>query len=158
MEDLKSKSQRKRDADALQTLGNQLITWSVDDLEQLPLTETLLQAICAAKSIKSHGAVRRQSQLIGKLIRSADHEAIVAAFAAMQAEDGAQTAEFHAAEIWRDKLIEGDSAVLSEFVRLFQPEDIQHLRQLIKKSKTAATDIKQKTARRALFRYIRPYL
>lgn len=158
MDELKSKSQKKREADALQDLGNQLIALKLEDLEQLPLTEVLSQAICAAKSIKSHGAIRRQSQLVGKLLRSADHQAIIAAFDALQAEDGAQTAEFHAAEAWRDKLIEGDSVVLSEFVRLYQPEDIQYLRQLIKKANTATSEIQQKTARRAVFRYIRPYL
>lgn len=157
-EDGPSKSQKKRDADALQTLGKKLIDLDESVLDTLPLTETLRRALQDAKRIKSHGAIRRQIQLIGKLMRSAEHEAIASAFAALQAEDAAQTAQFHIAELWRDKLVEGGSIALSEFINSFQPDDIQYLRQLIKKACSATTDVQQKAARRALFRYIRPYL
>ncbi len=158
MDDTKSKSQKKREADALQNLGNQLIALSLDDLADMPLTENLYRAIRDAKSIKSHGAVRRQSQLIGKLMRSADHEAIAAVFATMQAADSAQTAQFHETELWRDKLLQPGTAALSEFIDLFHPEDIQHLRQLINKARTATNPIQQKTATKALFRYLRSYI
>lgn len=158
VDDLKSKSQKKRDADALQDLGNQLVKLSLDDLELLPLTDVLQQAICTAKSLRSHGAIRRQSQLIGKLMRSADHDAIALAFGQMQADDSAQTAQFHAAELWRKKLIEQGSSALAEFVNEFHPDDIQFLRQLIRKASATVVDIKQKTASKALFRYIRSYV
>lgn len=82
-----SKSQKKRDALALQALGKELIGLKVDVLATLPLTDTLLQALVDAKKMKSHGALRRQEQLIGKLMRSADHEAIRAAFAAIKNND-----------------------------------------------------------------------
>lgn len=158
MDELKSKSQKKREADALQDLGNQLIALSLDDLQTLPLTEHLYRAIRDAKSIKSHGAIRRQSQLVGKLLRSDDFEAITAAFEALQAEDKAQTAQFHAAELWREKLLRGGNEALTAFVTQFQPDDLQHLRQLIKKAQTATNPLQQKTASTALFRFIRPYV
>lgn len=153
-----SKSQKKRDAAALQALGKQLIALDEAVLDTLPLTEVLRQALQDAKRVKSHGATRRQMQLIGKLMRSADHDAIAAAFAALQAEDAAQTTQFHVAELWRDKLLEGGTAALSEFIDTFQPEDIQYLRQLIKKACSATVEVQQKTLRRTLFRYIRPYV
>ena len=64
MDDFPSKSQKKREADALRKLGVSLIEWSDDKLQQLPLTEQLYRAIREAKSIRSHGAMRRQAQLI----------------------------------------------------------------------------------------------
>ncbi|MGV3740569.1 MAG: ribosome biogenesis factor YjgA [Gammaproteobacteria bacterium] len=153
-----SKSQKKRDADALQVLGKKLIGLDESVLNTLPLTEVLHQALRDAKRIKAHGALRRQTQLIGKLMRAADHEAIATAFAALQAKDAMQTEHFHVTEAWRDKLIEGGKLALSEFVDKFQPEDIQQLRQLIKKASSVTTEAQQKAARRALFRFINKYI
>lgn len=75
-----SKSARKREALALQELGVALIRLRLDQIEKLPLSEALHVAIIDAKKLKSHGAIRRQAQLIGKLMRSADHEAIRVAY------------------------------------------------------------------------------
>ena len=69
MDEPKSKSQKKREADAVQKLGVALVGLRVDQINKLSLPETLLQAIIAAKKITSHGAIRRQAQLIGKLMR-----------------------------------------------------------------------------------------
>lgn len=158
MDDIKSKSQKKRDAAALQHFGNQLIALSLDDLESLPLSEPLLRSICEAKALKSHGAVRRQSQLVGKLMRAIDHEALFEAFEAMQAEDNAQTAQFHAAEAWRYKLLQDGPEALTAFVERFKPDNVQQLRQLIKKAQAGPSPIQQKTASTALFRYIKQCL
>ncbi|MGB5442796.1 MAG: DUF615 domain-containing protein, partial [Gammaproteobacteria bacterium] len=53
---LLSKSQRKRDMQALKNLGWRLLEFSDDALRQLAMPETLLDAIRTAKRIKSHGA------------------------------------------------------------------------------------------------------
>ena len=79
-----SKSQRKRDAHALQELGVALTSLRHDILKTLPLGEPLYQAILEAQKCKSHGARRRQEQLIGKLMRRDDHEAIRHAYAQLQ--------------------------------------------------------------------------
>ncbi len=64
-----SKSQRKRDAHALQTLGIQLVALSAAPLARLDLPETLHEAVQAAQRMRSHGARTRQLQSIGKLMR-----------------------------------------------------------------------------------------
>ena len=64
-----SKSQRKRDAQALQTLGAQLVALSAARLVQLELPEALYEAVLAAQRMRSHGARTRQMQYIGKLMR-----------------------------------------------------------------------------------------
>lgn len=69
MEYPKSKSQKKREADAIQKLGVALISLKIEQINSMNLPQPLHQAIIAAKSLKSHGAVRRQEQLIGKLMR-----------------------------------------------------------------------------------------
>ncbi|MFA5960802.1 MAG: ribosome biogenesis factor YjgA [Tatlockia sp.] len=155
MEDIKSKSQKKREADALQKLGTKLVALSKEKLNALPLPTTLYQAIIEAKSIKSHGAIRRQSQLIGKLMRASDYEAILAAYEEMTADDGAQTAVFHELEQWRDKLIHEGKEALTAFIETYHPNDIQQLRQLVKKAIDEQASNKPMGAAKALFRFLR---
>lgn len=150
-----SKSQRKRDADALQKTGVQLVDLSLEKLEKLPLTDALHKAIVEAKSIKSHGAKRRQAQLIGKLMRSADYEAILEAYDQLMEASQSATAGFHQVELWRDKLMHEGKNALTELLNVYPVEDIQHLRQLVKKAIDEQLKEKNTGAARALFRYLR---
>ena len=74
-----SKSARKREYLALQKLGEELLTLRDSDLQQIELDDDLLSAVLEARRIRSHGALRRQKQYIGKLMRSVDPEPIRAA-------------------------------------------------------------------------------
>lgn len=158
MDESVSKSQKKRDAESLQKLGIELVSLSLEKLESLPLTDDLRRALIEAKALRSHGAVRRQAQLIGKLMRSADYEAIRAGYDAMQAEDNAMTARFHEVEHWRDRLIHEDRVALTEFVDQYPSVDVQHLRQLVKKAVEEKKTARHPGAGKALFRYLRPFL
>ena len=71
-----SKSQRKRDAHALQTLGIQLVALSAAQLARLDLPETLHEAVLAAQRMRSHGARTRQLQYIGKVMRQLEPTAL----------------------------------------------------------------------------------
>lgn len=155
MDELISKSQKKRDADFLQKTAVKFIDLSLSKLDTLPLSDNLRKAIIDAKSIKSHGAKRRQAQLIGKLMRAADHEAILAAYEQILEEDSAITAGFHEIELWRDRLINEGKDVLTEFIDCYQPEDVQQLRQLIKKAVDDQNKEKNTGAAKALFRFLR---
>ena len=55
-----SKSARKREAHALQKLGEHLVTLKETELAQLPLPDTLLEAIREARRLKNRGALHRQ--------------------------------------------------------------------------------------------------
>jgi ribosome-associated protein len=74
-----SKSARKRQYLALQKLGEELLTVKESDLLSMDLDDDLLAAIQDARRIKSRGALRRQKQFIGKLMRGIDPEPIRAA-------------------------------------------------------------------------------
>jgi len=156
-----SKSQKKREADALQKLGVELIALSESKLNALPLSDHLRQAILDAKRINSHGAMRRQAQLIGKLMRSDDSDAIREAYDAIINEDSAQTAAFHAIEQWRDRLIRDDrddKDTLTAFISEHPQVDVQQLRQLLKKAVDEKKSGKPPGAGKALFRFLRSYL
>lgn len=155
MEEPVSKSQKKRDADFLQKTGVKLVELSLTKLDTLPLTETLRKAILDAKTIKSHGAKRRQAQLIGKLMRAADFEAILAAYDNILQEESSVTADFHEVEVWRERLIRDGKEALTEFINAYQPEDVQQLRQFIKKAVDDVAKDRNTGAAKALFRYLR---
>ncbi len=80
MTDLKpSKSAKKREYLALQKLGEDLISLKESDLIAIVTDEDLLEAVLEARQIKSHSALRRQKQYIGKIMRRVDSEPIRAA-------------------------------------------------------------------------------
>lgn len=72
-----SKSAKKREYLALQKLGEELITLKQSELEVLPLEDDLLEAVMEARKMKAHGALRRQKQYIGKLMRHIDPEPLL---------------------------------------------------------------------------------
>ena len=77
-----SKSQRKREATALQDLGEQLVELTQAQLKRVPLPEELLAAVQGAQAISQRGGRKRQLQYIGKLMRRIDDpEAIRVALA-----------------------------------------------------------------------------
>jgi ribosome-associated protein len=102
-----SKSQRKRDADALQDLGETLIKLSPDQLKRFTLPEELREAVLAAKRIPvSKGtAFKRQRQFIGRLMRSIDPEPIVEQLDALKGNSAKENALMHRAEHWRERLL-----------------------------------------------------
>ena len=79
-----SKSARKREYIALQLLGEELLTVKEPDLLGMQLDDELLDAVLEARRIKAHGALRRQKQYIGKLMRKIDPEPIRAALAQLR--------------------------------------------------------------------------
>ena len=79
-----SKSQRKRDAHALQTLGIQLVALSAAQLARLDLPEPLHEAVLAAQRMRAHGARTRQLQYIGKVMRQLEPSALSRVRAALE--------------------------------------------------------------------------
>jgi ribosome-associated protein len=67
-----SKSQRKRQAHALQALGARFVELPRAHLARLALPDELYQAVLAMQGMRSHGARARQMQYIGKLMRQLD--------------------------------------------------------------------------------------
>ena len=75
----KSRTQKKNEDRALQSLGEQLVDLPLGQLENVELPDELLTAIELARKIKSRSARRRQIQYIGVLMRHIDPQPIEAA-------------------------------------------------------------------------------
>ena len=113
-----SKSQRKRDAHAAQSLGEELIRLRDAELDALGLPERLSDAIREARRIRSRAGGARQRQYIGKLMRDIDLEPIRTALAARSERDAIETQLFKRAEDWRERLIATGDGALEELAHL----------------------------------------
>jgi ribosome-associated protein len=154
-----SKSARKRAAHDAQRLGERLVELRDTELERLALPERLVDAIRAARSIRSHGALARQRQLIGKLMRDVDPEPILEAleergrFAALEAE------RFRRIEGWRDRLLREGEAGLDALREWRPAADFAELGTLLAAARDAtAAPAARSTASRELFRKLREVL
>jgi ribosome-associated protein len=149
-----SRSQLKREVQALQRLGEELVTLPESQLAAMPLPEKLRDAVEFARSITSHGALKRQRQYIGKLMRNVDPEPIRARLDEFRNTDRLAKSRFQQTERWRDRLIaEGDTA-LTEFLNQCPNADRQQLRQLMRAAVEEAHSNQPPRHARALFRYI----
>lgn len=152
-----SRSQKKREVEALQTLGERLVDLKPGQLDKLPIDETLRTAIDLAKTLPHRGALRRQMQYIGKLMRFADGEAIAEAIDRFDVTKEAHNKVFHKLEKWRDRLIanDKDNAMLDVIISEYPHTDIQHLRQLVRNAQKEVALNKPPAAARKLFKYLR---
>ena len=148
-----SKSARKREYLALQALGEQLIELTSDQLRSIGLEENLLDAVMAAKAIKAHGAMRRQKQLIGKIMRDTDPAPIRAAIDAYGSSDRVEKQVFRDAECWRDRLTTSGADDLDQFFVLIGHRNDQ-LARAVADWLSAPADKQRKLARRQIFREI----
>ncbi len=152
--DSPSRSQEKREAEALQKLGERLIKLPKKLLDLLPLPENLRDAIEHARHITRHGALKRQRQYVGRLMRNIDPEPVRTKLDELTSADRLSNARFHHNEHWRDRLIADGDAALNEFLAQYPQADSQHLRRLMRAAAGDAAAGRAPRYARELFRYI----
>jgi len=150
-----SKSQLKREAQALRSLANDLAGLPPSQLLKVPLDEDVLHAIEQARNMRSHGARRRQLQYVAKLIRRSDATAIIETLEGFKTEAQGLTAQQHRIEAWRDRLLELGDTALGELLQQRPELDIQAMRQLIRNGQHQKSAGKPPAAARSLFRALR---
>lgn len=147
-----SKSEIKRDAEALKKLGVELVQLSKNELEKIPLDESLDHAIELAQKIKKEG-YRRQIQYIGKLLRSRDIEPITQALDKLKNRHNQQITQLHKIEKLRDELIETGNA--ETVLMLYPTADRQQLRNLARLAKKEQEENKAPKSARQIFQYLK---
>ena len=156
-EEFVSRSEKKRQVEALQKLGAALVELAPAQLDALALPDELRAAVREAQRITSHEAKRRQIQFIGKVMRGVDPEPVRAALAQVAGQSAAARVRQHRLEQWRVRLIEDDGA-LTEFASTHAGADLQALRALIRNARREIAEQKPPRAQRELFRVLRSYL
>jgi len=154
-DELISKSQLKRESQALQDMGSQLVEMPVGKLAKFDLPENLKEAISEARRLKNREGKRRQLQYIGKLMRTIDTSFIQETLERMDHQSQTYRQHFKQLEDWRDQITNQGSAAIETFIDRYPDADRQQLRNL---QRQAAREMEQKkppSASRKLFAYLR---
>ena len=152
--DDKSKTQKKKEALALQELGEKLVKLSREQIEDIQLPEELHDAVTFAKTIKSRGALKRHMQFLGTLMRKIDAAPIQEAVDQIEQGDYRKAMIFKEIETWRDSLIDGNKMLLEDILSKHPDAERQKLNQLIRNAVKEREKEKSPRASRALFRYL----
>ena len=143
-----TKTDLKRESDALQDLGKELLTLRRGLLERLQLPDKLVEALAEALRITNFEGKRRQMQFIGKQMRKLDEQQIAAIKDALNEQrNGASIGkqQTQIAEHWRDRLIESDDH-LGVWMDQFPATDTQQLRALMRQARKDDAAAKAKAA------------
>lgn len=151
----KSRTQLKKEAAALQRIGERLVGLSDEQLTRMALPQILVEAIEAIRGMTSHGAKRRQFQYIGSVMRAVDVESIEKALLEIEQGDYQKAQAFHRLENWRDRLVEGDDDLMNELLSTYPQADRQRLGQLVRSARKKDTGKTSPKSARNLFRYLK---
>ena len=149
----KSKSQRKREAQASQALGESLTTLAASELARLPLWPKLEAAVTGARGLE-RAALRRQIRYIGRVLRDGDIDAVAQGLEAVRRPGQREAARHHRLERLRDALLDSNEAFGR--VREAKPElDFQKLRRLVTAARREREGAPGGASERRLFRFLR---
>lgn len=151
-----NKSQLKRENAAIHDMAVRLVNLTEGAVKKMPIDDELVDAIKLAHKIRNtREGFRRQLQLITKLLRQSDYEAVQRELDGLQRSGDAENARFHALERWRERILtEGDEGIQA-FIDTYPETDRQKLRQLVRKTRKEQADEKPPAAYRELFKYLR---
>ncbi|WP_332877189.1 ribosome biogenesis factor YjgA [Massilia sp. S19_KUP03_FR1] len=152
-----SKSEAKRESDALQKLGALLVAEARDRVKRVPMPEDVRDAILMCQTITNHEGRRRQLQFVGKKMRTLDEAEIAIIQRTIDSWKGAsksETAALHALERRREKLL-ADDAALTVLLAEHPELDVQHLRTLIRNARKEQAENKPPKAYREIFQILK---
>jgi ribosome-associated protein len=149
-----SKTRLKHEMEALQELGETLVSLDAARLRSLDLPERLVDAVVLARGITRHEARRRQMQYLGRLMRDVDPVPIRAALERWETVPREEKARFAALEGWRDRIL-ADAAALDAFVAEHPDADRASLARLADAARNERSRGEPPRAFRELFRAMR---
>lgn len=152
-----SKSQRKRDAQAVHGLGVRLVALPERGLKPLGLDSDLLLAVRAARDMRAGGARKRQIQYIGRLLRQIDCTPIFEALDGTSLKPAANPNMQAAQEALLERVLNADEKAIFALCAEHRTLDHGRLRQLIRQAKRVTAADENSTAepaRAALARYL----
>ena len=149
----KSKSQRKREALALQALGESLTALTPSDLARVPMWPELEAAVGAARVLE-RAALRRQIRYIARLLREGDPEPIAQALDTVRRPGRREALRHRRVEQLREALVRGDRSP-TELRAVVPGLDFQQLRRLVAAARRERETGRGGTSERRLFRFLR---
>ncbi len=132
-EELKSKTEIKREMHQLQDFAQRLIEMSKHQRSRLPLSDDLKDAMVLADKITNkHEALRRHIRHTAKILLETDLEPIHQAIEVMANKHQQETAKFIRLESLRDDLITQGNNAVEALIAEFPNIERQKIKQLIR--------------------------
>ena len=154
-----SKSQLKRESQAITRLGKRLTELSDAQLADIPIDEPVREAIALAHKIQNkRSALKRHYLFLGKLLRARDTDLIIEAIERIDKTSQVEIQRHHQAERWREQIIEQGFDAIESFVSLQPDADRQKLRQLWRNYSQAKTDSKKIQISRQIYKDLKTVL
>lgn len=153
-----SRSQQRREALGVLELAEALVALTPAQLSRVPVPEATMPHIEETRRITSNIARKRQLAFLAKQMRKLDEAELQAMRDALDEKSAAsrtEVAALHRVEAWREKLIDGGDAALTQFVDEHPDADRQRLRQLVRNTLDERKRGKPPAAFRELFRELR---
>ena len=152
-----SKTELKRQSDALQDLGTELVNAPRDRVKRMQMPDDVKDVILETQNIKDHEGRRRALQFVGKKMRSLDEDELAVIRRTIEGWKGASkadTAALHALERRREKLL-ADEQALTTLLGEHPELDAQHLRTLIRNARKEQAENKPPKAYREIFQILK---
>ncbi|MDO7086173.1 ribosome biogenesis factor YjgA [Pseudocolwellia sp. AS88] len=158
-EDLKSKSEIKREMHRLQDFGQKIVEMSKHQRSRLPLTDELKDAmVLADKILNKHEALRRHIRHIAKILSETDLEPINQALDVMANKHQQESVKHTKLESLRDELIEGGNETIESLLAENPAMERQKLRQLVRQASKEAKAEKPAKYFKELFNYLKSHI
>ncbi len=157
-QELKSKTEIKREMHQLQDFGQKLVEMSKHQRSRLPLSEDLKYAMIVADKIRNKNeALRRHIRHIAKILVETDLAPIHQAIDVMANKHQQETSKFTRLENLRDELIEQGSEAIEALLTEFEQMERQKLKQLVRNAAKEKKAEKLGKHYRNLFTYLKEY-
>jgi len=150
--EFESRTQKKHYAHSMVDLAHKLAELKHSIMIELPINESIIDAIVASKKINSNIARKRHFQFIGKLLLKTDHQAVIDALESQERNHEAGLVRQPFLQMWQEKLLV-DSEQIANLYETHDHGDIQTLRQLVRAA--SKENANSKKNRRKVFEHIR---
>jgi ribosome-associated protein len=156
---IKSKTQLKQEAEDIKQLGVALVEFSNAQLDEIPLSDELREAVQLANRInRKKDGFRRQLQLIGKILRQVDLGPIEDGIHRLRAHHLRSNDHFHELEQLRDDIVNQGDAAIQTLLDKYPDLDRQKLRQMHRQAVKQKEAEKPPKAAREIFQYLKQHI
>jgi ribosome-associated protein len=155
-EELKSKSEVKREMIQLQIFGQKLIDLSKHQRSKIPFTEDIKDALILADKINNkHEALRRHVRHLARMLSETDLDPIKHALDVMANKHQQETAKFIKLEKMRDNTIDQGSDAIEALLTEYPSMERQKLRQIVRQASKEKKAEKVGKYYKELFEYLK---
>jgi len=150
--EFESRTQKKHYAHSMVDLAHKLAELKHSIMIELPITDSIIDAIVASKKIHSNIARKRHFQFIGKLLLKTDHQAVIDSLMEQEKSHEAGLIRQPFLQMWQEKILD-DNEHIATLYDTHDHGDIQTLRQLVRAA--SKENANSKRNRRKVFEHLR---